>query len=331
MNHFAPTVAAPTVSFEFMPPRSTAATPRFWETVKLLEKTTPDFVSVTYGAGGHNRDTAHEIVDRMVRESPCRTLAHLTCVGAPRAETVRVIDDYLNSGVRAFLALRGDQPVGGEVFPDQLKSSVELIALLREREKLRCAQSPANALRAAVHPLIISVATFPAGNPAAGTTPTQEIERLLIKQAAGASFAITQLFYDAEIYQRFVEEARAAGVLIPILAGIIPPTNPRRLRRTAELTGVQPNLELLERLEAANADDQVRIGVEAGSALIEEILAGGAPGVHIYTFNQVEPTLAVLQQAGLIGLTAPNHQRPRRSDWVPTPPAGVPLGGAASN
>lgn len=316
-------VAAPTVSFEFMPPRSAAATPKFWDTVKLLETTTPDFVSVTYGAGGHNRDTAHQIVSKMVRESPCRTLAHLTCVGAPRSETVRVIDDYLDSGVRAFLALRGDQPVGGEIYPDQLKSSVELIALVREREATRCQASSANALRAAVHPLIISVATFPAGNPAAGTTPTQEVERLLIKQAAGASFAITQLFYDPQIYTRFVAEARAAGVHIPILAGILPPTNPRRLRRTAELTGVQPDQALLEQLESATPEEQQRIGVQAGGALIEEILAGGAPGVHIYTFNQAEPTVAVLEQSGLIGATAPGHQRPNRCDWTPTPPGGI--------
>lgn len=314
--------SAPTLSFELMPPRTPAGEERFWHTVAALEATFPDFVSVTYGAGGHNRDTAHAVTARIVREAPVRPLAHLTCVDASREETLRVIDDYLNSGVRAFLALRGDQPQptpGREntgPCEGELKSSIELIALLRARDRARCERSNANSLRTAIHPLIIAVATFPAGNPAAQTTPTQEVERLLIKQAAGANFAITQLFYHPEIYTSFVNEARAAGVEIPILAGILPPTHPQRLRRVAELTGVEPDQDLLHALEEADDDQRLEIGIAAGAHLVEQILAAGAPGVHIYTFNQAHPTLEVLERAGLIGAGSPPHLWPRRSEWT---------------
>lgn len=291
-------MSTPTISFELMPPRTSCDDPSFWEAVDNLVAVHPDFVSVTYGAGGHNRDTAHAVTARLVRQAPIRTLAHLTCVGASRGETTEVIDSYLASGVRSFLALRGDQPQGRAASPDALKSSIELIALLRSREALRCAESASAALRSAVAPLIVSVATFPAGNPAAGTTPTQEVERLLVKQAAGASFAITQLFYDADIYLNFVDEARQAGVTIPILAGILPATHPRRLRRVAELTGVAPDPLFMDALE--NAADPASLGIAESGRVIERILAAGAPGVHLYTFNQAKPTLQVLAAANLI-------------------------------
>lgn len=288
----------PTISFEFMPPRNAASETDFWNTTNLLMSAHPDFISVTYGAGGHNRGTAHAVTERLVREAPVRPLAHLTCVGATKAETTDVIDSYLGSGVRTFLALRGDQPANGATPDDALGSAIELMALVKERERVRCDASPANTLRAAVAPLIIAVAAFPAGNPAAGTSPRQEAERLLIKQAAGAAFAVTQLFYDPEIYLSFVEEARAIGVTIPILAGLLPATNPRRLRRVAELTGVRPDPQLLEALEGSA--DPTAVGIRVTGRVIREVLAGGAPGIHIYTFNQAEPTLAVLSAANLI-------------------------------
>ncbi len=304
-----------------MPPRTDASEPKFWSTVSALKETLPDFISVTYGAGGHNRHTAHAVTTRLVRQIPTRPLAHLTCVGTSKEETTQVIDDYLDSGVRSFLALRGDEPKDpSRLRPqharkDELKSSIELITLLRQRDEARCELSSANLLRATIRPLIIAVATFPAGNPAAGTTPTQEVERLLIKQAAGASFAITQLFYHPDTYTDFVCQARAAGVQIPIVAGILPPTNPRRLRRVAELTGVEPDSTLLRNLERADGDQQEELGIAAGARLVKSILAAGAPGVHIYTFNQAHPTLEVLSRAGLIGPSAPCFQSPPRCDW----------------
>ncbi len=310
-------MSSPTLSFELMPPRTPAGSIKFWDTVQELLATSPDFLSVTYGAGGHNRDTAHAVTARLVHDVPVRPLAHLTCVGVSRAETTRVVDQYLSSGVRSFLALRGDPPVSGQREPDELKSSLELIALLRERDLARAEDSDADRLRALIRPLIIAVATFPAGNPAAGTTPTQEVERLLLKQAAGASFAITQLFYQADTYLSFTREARAAGVRIPILPGILPPTNPRRLRRVAELSGVAPDRSLLAQLEAATPEAAIEIGIEAGSALVREVLAEGAPGIHLYTFNQAGQNLEILARAGLLGAGAPADQQPSRCHWQP--------------
>lgn len=308
-----PTLAqpSPTISFELMPPRQQSAEPQFWNTTRQLLAAQPDFLSVTYGAGGHNRPTAHAITTRLVREAPIQPLAHLTCVGASRAETTQTIDSYLSGGVRAFLALRGDAPqVPSEKSCEgELQSAIELIALVREREQLRCELSASNALRAAVRPLIIAVATFPAGNPAAGTTPQQEVERLLVKQAAGASFAITQLFYEADIYLQFVAAARAAGVKIPILAGILPPTHPQRLLRVAELTGIAPDPHFLRLLSDSDAAERQRIGIEAGAALARKVLESSAPGIHVYTFNQAEPTLQVLAKAGLV--PPPEEEMPK--------------------
>ncbi|SNT00581.1 methylenetetrahydrofolate reductase (NADPH) [Micrococcales bacterium KH10] len=306
------TTLRPTISFEVMPPRNPSAAPRFWNTVEQLVTVQPDFMSVTYGAAGTDRATAREVVARLLRSTPVLPIAHLTCVGHSRADVVAVVDEFLSAGVRSFLALRGDPPAGQPEWqptPGGVNSSVELIALLRDRERQRCASHPGNALRGAAQPLTIAVATFPAGNPAAGTTPEQEIERLLVKQAAGASFAITQLFYEPATYADFVTRARYAGVQIPILAGILPATDPARLNRVAELLGVQAPQDLLDSLTAAGSDeDQYERGIAATIQLARDVLDAGAPGLHIYTFNKAKPALDILTGLDLIPHVQPPHQ-----------------------
>ncbi len=294
----------PTISFEVMPPRNPSIAPKFWANAERLVAARPDFMSVTYGAAGTDRDTARAVVDRLLRDTPVLPIAHLTCVGHSRADVIDVVEEFLDSGVRSFLALRGDPPQGQPDWrppPGGVNSSVELIALLRDVEAQRCQAHPGTALRAAAHPLTIAVATFLDGNPGSGTSRDQEIERLLVKQAAGASFAITQLFYRADAYAEFVERARAAGVRIPILAGLLPTTDPRRLQRVAELSGVEPPVELLERLASA-PDDEARhqTGIAASVELARAVLDAGAPGLHIYTFNQSRPALDVLAGLGLL-------------------------------
>lgn len=299
----APAVAAsrPTVSFELMPPRNPSAAPRFWETVRRLLAARPDFVSVTYGAAGNDRDTAREVVAHLVRETPVVPIAHLTCVGTSRETVSDVVEGFLADGVRSFLALRGDPPAhdpGWRPAPDGLASSDDLVRLLREVEARRCAQHPGDALRGAARPLTVAVAAFPAGNPAAGTTREQEVERLLAKQHAGADFAITQLCYEPETYVGFVDAARAAGVMIPVLAGILPMTEPRRLHRVHELTGVEPPAHLLPLLEAcADPEAQHALGTGHTVRLARAVLDAGAPGLHVYTFNQHRAALDLL--AGL--------------------------------
>jgi len=304
----------PTVSFELMPPRRPEAAPNFWETAQRLVAARPDFVSVTYGAAGGDRATSREVLATLLRGTPVLPVAHLTCVGASREDVSEVIDEFLEAGVRSFLALRGDPPRDEPDWrpaSDGVRSSVDLVRLLAQVDQRRVAADASAALRAATRPLTIAVATFPDGNPGAGTTRDQEVRRLLEKQEAGASFAITQFFYRAESYTGFVEAARAAGVTIPILAGVLPTTEARRLRRVEELTGVAAPPGLLRELDRFTAPDggvdpeaQHEHGIGYSATLAREVLDAGAPGVHVYTFNKHRPALDLLERVGLTGRAA---------------------------
>jgi methylenetetrahydrofolate reductase (NADPH) len=314
----------PTVSFELMPPRRPAAAPKFWETARRLVDARPDFVSVTYGAGGGDRDTARDVVATLLAGTSVLPVAHLTCVGASREDVSAVIDTFLEAGVRTVLALRGDPPKDQPDWrppADGVHSSLDLIALLREVEARRCESDPSTALRGAARPLTIAVATFVDGNVQAGTTRAQEVQRLLEKQQAGASFAITQLFYEAASYTDFVTAARAAGVTIPILAGLLPTTDPRRLRRVEELTGVRAPQHLLDALDALpDAEAQHAYGTAYGTELAQRVLDAGAPGLHVYTFNQFRPALDLLEGVNLGGTPSDGVDLARRP-WVPSIPA----------
>ncbi|MFV2143965.1 methylenetetrahydrofolate reductase [Isoptericola sp. G70] len=318
----------PTVSFELMPPRRPDAAPRFWETARRLVAANPDFVSVTYGAGGGDRATARHVVATLLGGTPVLPIAHLTCVGASREDVSTVIDEFLEAGVRSFLALRGDPPKDQPDWrppADGVHSSIELVALLREVEARRCAVDPAAAVRGAARPLTVAVATFPDGNRQAGTTRTQEVQRLLEKQQAGASFAITQLFYAADSYTDFVAEARAAGVTIPILAGLMPTTEPRRLRRVEELTGVPAPQHLLDALDALpDPEAQHAYGTAYSVELAQRMLDAGAPGLHVYTFNKYRPALDLLEGVHLGGRTPHGVPDLARRPLVPGIPTVAP-------
>ena len=293
-----------TLSFEVMPPRKENLIKPFWDTVQRLLSVTPDFLSVTYGAAGQDRHSARDVVRSLVQDSPVQPIAHLTCVGTTATEVGEVVSDYLDAGVRTFLALRGDPPVGRpdwQPAPGGVSSATELVTLIRSIEAARCAQYPGAALRAAFKPLTIAVAAFPAGNPAAGTSPNQEVERLLVKQSAGASFAITQLFWETDTYVNFLEKARSNGVTIPIVPGILPPTDIKRVNRMTELTGVVFPEYLRRRLERAQSvEEMYSVGVSLGARLARDLHEAGAPGIHMYTFNKAAPALDVLDAAGLV-------------------------------
>lgn len=293
-----------TLSFEVMPPRKENLIKPFWDTVQRLLSVTPDFLSVTYGAAGQDRHSARDVVRSLVQDSPVQPIAHLTCVGTTATEVGEVVSDYLDAGVRTFLALRGDPPVGRpdwQPAPGGVSSATELVTLIRSIEAARCAQYPGAALRAAFKPLTIAVAAFPAGNPAAGTSPNQEVERLLVKQSAGASFAITQLFWETDTYVNFLEKARSNGVTIPIVPGILPPTDVKRVNRMTELTGVVFPEYLRRRLESAQSlEEMYSVGVSLGARLARDLHEAGAPGIHMYTFNKAAPALDVLDAAGLV-------------------------------
>jgi methylenetetrahydrofolate reductase (NADPH) len=254
----------------------------------------PDFFTVTYGASGSARASSDGIVHRLLAETDVPVVAHLTCVGATRAELAARVRSLLDAGVRDFLALRGDPPAGQTRWvpdPGGVAGSADLVRLIRE---VQAAQPAAGRVT-------VAVAAYPAGrNSGAG-----EIAALLEKQKAGADYAITQVFYDAEDYASLVRDARAAGVTLPIVPGILPMTERRRLARLEELTSVAVPLSLDALLDVRDDAVRLRRGIDATLALIDRVLAVGAPGLHLYTFNRDFPALDVLAHLRARGVLNP--------------------------
>jgi methylenetetrahydrofolate reductase (NADPH) len=281
------------LSYELFPPRSPAAAESLWTTIRELETTEPDYVSVTYGASGSNRDTAVELINRLLLETTLRPLAHLTCVGNTPEELAEIIGDLLDTGVRGILALRGDQPKGGApLAAGSLRYAQDLIELIRRVEQRRSALLCAGKIA-------VGVAAYPTRHPES-PSEAHDVEVLLAKQRSGADFAITQVFFHTEQYANLISRARRAGVTIPIIPGVMPLTSLRRVTRLGELTGVEPAPELLARLAAADSDsERLRIGVRATVDLANAALEAGAPGIHIYTFNEHQSALEVLDKLAL--------------------------------
>lgn len=315
----------PTVSFEIFPPRTPAAADALWRTVQDLAAVDPDFISVTYGASGSTRDSSRGIVRRILRETGVTPVAHLTCVGASRAEVATLVGEFLDEGVRSILALRGDPPKDQPDWQppaDGLAYASDLVALIRELEADRVATpepgAPSSA-RPGPEPLSVAVAAYPGGT--ASPTRSRDVAALLAKQEAGADYALTQLFYDPAAYAGLVHEARAAGVHLPIVPGVIPMTDAGRLQRLAGLTGVPAPVELLARLEAAETPaERHRIGIGATVDLAHAVLDAGAPGLHIYTFNRSDAALDLLEGVHLDGgaAVAPDLAS---GPWVSAPPS----------
>ena len=290
----------PTVSFELYPPRTDATRAALPATLRRLATARPDFFSVTYGASGSTRHVSRDVVNWLLANTEAEVVAHLTCVGNPRPELRAVVEPMIEDGVRNFLALRGDPPAGvpdWEPHPAALRHASDLVALLRELEAERTDI-----------PLSIGVAATPSAPwrvpyvPAeAGPDAGDDIQALLAKQAAGAQYAVTQVFFEADAYLRYLAAAREAGVLIPLLPGIMPLTDPGRLRRIEQLSGVQVPSSILERLDHADEAERRRVGTAMGVDLVTQVLDGGAPGLHIYTLNQHGPALDLLERLELDG------------------------------
>lgn len=298
----------PTFSFELYPPRNAAAEASLLESLDHLVAADPQFISVTYGAAGTTKGASIEVLQRIMARTTA--MAHLTCVGSSYAESARLIREFLDSGVTSFLALRGDPPAGtveGEEFLGDLGSAGELVQLIHrvQAERVPFTEEPVPGFPAAKRiadrtKVTIAVAAFPNGHPRSRSVE-QDLDTLLAKEAAGANLAITQLFFEAEDYLRFVDQARAAGVTMRILPGIMPVLSPSRLHRIVELTDEKLPLELLRRLEAeATPEGQRQVGIEHAIDLGSRVLTGDEPGLHLYTFNQHEPVLAVLRGVGLL-------------------------------
>ncbi len=271
----------PVFSFEFSPPRTEEGMENLFAAAAELRRDNPDFVSVTYGAGGSTRARTLEVVKRIRHELGIEAMAHLTCVGATREELRHVLDEMEEAGLENVLALRGDPPRGETEWratPGGLRSSTELAALISEHYSLT--------VGGACYPEVHSESSDMA----------RDIAYLKDKVAAGARFLITQLFFDNDHYFAFVDEARAAGITVPIVPGIMPIGNFGQIRRFTEMCGATIPSPLEAELEA-RADDAeavTELGVAYATLQCSDLLARGAPGVHFYTLNKSPATRAIL-------------------------------------
>jgi len=271
----------PLCSFEFFPPKDAAGQDQLWLTVGRLKPLEPDFVSVTYGASGSGRERTLAVTKRLATETDYRVMGHLTCASQSVDQLKAVIDGYADDGIGHILAIRGDMPGGPTVpwlaRPDGLANATELVELIRSRGDF-----------------CIGVAAFPDGHPARHDRAL-DARLLADKWAAGASFAITQLFFEAGAYFELVDRVRSLGCPIPIIPGIMPISLISQVTSFAQLSGATLPPAMMARLEAVRHDPAAVRGVGAALAaqLAEELLAGGAPGLHFFTQNRSRATLAI--------------------------------------
>ena len=265
-------------SFEFFPPKDEAGEEVLWRSISELEPLNPTFVSVTYGAGGTTRDRTVAITGRIARETTMLPMAHLTCVGHTTEELQRILDSLRDAGVRNVLALRGDPPGGpGTAWVSTeggLDYASELVEFIHRNAELS-----------------IGVAAFPEGHRDAASLD-DDVAVLKAKRDGGAEFAITEMVLRASDYFGLVERAAAVGVDFPIIPGIMPILNYRSMTKMVELSGRDIPAEVMERL-APLEDDPPALraeGIAIATELCDDLLAGGAPGLHFYTLNRSKAT-----------------------------------------
>jgi methylenetetrahydrofolate reductase (NADPH) len=278
--------APPRVSFEFFPPKNPQMETQLWGTVKALEPLLPEFVSVTYGAGGSTRDATFEAVRRIAAETHLRPAAHLTCVGHGRAEIARLLEQYWSAGVRHILALRGDPPAGSALSatpPDGLAYAADLVAFIKTVANFE-----------------ISVAAYPETHPQAMSAGA-DLDNLKRKLDAGASRAVTQYFFDNDSYLRFVERARKAGISAPIVPGILPVTNFAQVVRFSTMCGTAVPDWLHELFEGLDDDQDTRklVAAMVATEQCRALQAEGVTDFHFYTLNRADLTLGICRRMGL--------------------------------
>ena len=274
-----------TYSFEFFPPKDTEGEERLWAAMSQLESIAPDFISVTYGAGGSTRDRTIRITSEITARIHVPTVAHLTCVGSTRTELNEIFGKYRSAGIKSILALRGD-PTGGPRAPwtpteGGLNHADELVTLAAE-----------------FGGFTIGVAAFPDGHPSSNGDIDKDVQVLLEKEKRGATFATTQFFFDVNRWKTLVDKLAAKGSTLPIIPGILPVTNVKQLNRMAELSGVPIPAHISESFSKIedNADDVRKLGVEIATKLCQDLLEAGAPGLHFYTMNTSSATREIYSQ-----------------------------------
>ena len=281
----------PSFSFEFFPPKTDEAFDTLMETIRELQKLHPTFVSVTYGAGGSTRRRTIDVVAKAKGELGQESMAHLTCVGSTEEEMRDVLDELRRQGIENVLPLRGDPPAGTDVFekkPGGFGYANELVSFIKEN-----------------YDFCLGVAGYPEGHQEADDFDT-DLANLKLKVDAGADFVITQMFFDNRFYFDFVVQARAIGIDVPLIPGIMPILNLGQIQRFTQMCGASIPEELLERLEAIKEDAEAvrQCGVEHAAQQCRELLEGGAPGIHFYTLNRSTSTRDIFENLKAIGALA---------------------------
>jgi methylenetetrahydrofolate reductase (NADPH) len=275
------------VSFEFSPPKTPEAEESLWQAIRRLEPLAPEFVSVTYGAGGSTRERTHRTVIRMLNETRLKPAAHLTCVNASREEVDAVIQDYWDAGIRHIVALRGDPPgqIGGAYTPraDGYANATQLAGGI-----------------AAIGPFDISVGVYPQVHPESPSVE-HDIDVLKAKVDAGATRAITNFFFDTDGFLRFVEKVRKAGVTIPILPGIMPVSNFKGLRKMSEGCGITLPGWLGNLFDGLDKDPETRrlIACSVAAEMCARLEEEGFEDFHFYTLNRADLVYAICRVLGV--------------------------------
>jgi methylenetetrahydrofolate reductase (NADPH) len=275
------------VSFEFFPPKTEEMEATLWEAINRLAPLGPNFVSVTYGAGGSTRERTHATVARIIKETAIKPAAHLTCVAASRAEVDDVIRAYWESGVRHIVALRGDPQGGlGSAFvphPGGYKNSTELVAGIRE-----------------IADFEISVSAYPERHPESASVEV-DIDVLKAKIEAGATRAITQFFFENEVYLRYVEKVRASGIDIPVVPGIVPVQNFKQTANFAKKAGASVPQWLADRFDGLDDDPATRrlIAATVAAEQVLDLVDQGVREFHFYTMNRADLVYAICHLLGL--------------------------------
>jgi methylenetetrahydrofolate reductase (NADPH) len=277
-----------TVSVEFFPPKDDAGEARLWEASSALETIAPDFISVTYGAGGSTRDRTIAITKEITKRTGRGTVAHLTCVGSTKEELIEILNQYKGAGIKSILALRGD-PVGGPAANwvttyGGFDHADQLVELAISRGGFD-----------------VGVAAFPDGHPASAGNSEKDIDVLIRKEQLGATFATTQFFFESSKWESLVSKLEARGSKLPVIAGILPITNVKQLHRMAELGGTPIPEKISKLFNGISEDpDAVRkVGAELATKLCQELIALKVPGLHFYTMNTAVATLEICENLGL--------------------------------
>jgi methylenetetrahydrofolate reductase (NADPH) len=276
----------PTLSFEFFPPKTDAGFASLFQTIEDLRAVHPSYVSVTYGAGGSTRSKTVDLVERIQNQIGIRSMAHLTCVGHTADEIGGILDELWEKGVRNVLALRGDPPAGQAQFVATEGGFAHATDLVK--------------FVAARHDFCVGVAGYPEGHPQC-LNRTRDLEHLKRKVDNGGCFVVTQLFFDNGEFYRFRDEARAMGIRVPIVAGIMPITNVNQIKRFVSMCGAKIPQRLLTKLEAVESDPDAvhRTGVEYALNQCRDLLFNDCDGLHFYTLNKSKATVEICRSLGV--------------------------------